>query len=351
MVNRDEVQPRRKVVTENPVNEETPLAALQSSETPTDLFYVRNHFPIPQIQGDSWQVEIEGLSAGVRRFSLAEIKGLPTKTISMIMECAGNARNSMTPNPPGTPWGIGALSLGSFTGTPLSNLIPAHELPVNAQELIFSGADVGEVGTGREISYARSLRVDQALHPDTLLAWEMNGEPLPPAHGYPLRLVVPNWYGMASVKWLNKIAISAVPFKGFFQDEHYVYYDGDDIPDGTPVSRQRVRSLILAPADGAVCRSGEIEISGIAWSGAGEIKTVELKIGNSEWHPAHLSPPDRPYGAQRWKKNWQTEKSGDYLITVRASDTQGKIQPLKPVWNKLGYGNNVVHSVKIRIQS
>ena len=179
----------------------------------------------------------------------------------------------MDPAPPGTPWGYGAVSVVEFTGTPLSNLLEQAGFSNDAVEVIFHGADKGEVMPGRTEQYIRSLPLEFALKPDTILAWEINGEPLSVDHGFPLRLVVPSWYGMASVKWLEKIAVSEDKFSGFFQDEQYVYSEEQGTPAGEPVRTIRVRSLIL---ESKRMEDNVVEISGIAWSGEGTISKVEL---------------------------------------------------------------------------
>jgi DMSO/TMAO reductase YedYZ molybdopterin-dependent catalytic subunit len=228
-----------------PYNAETPLPALLDEVTDSDLVYVRNHFDVPKIDASDWMLELGGAVESPQAFSLSDITALPAKTLRMTLECAGNGRASMDPVPAGTRWGYGAVSAVEFSGTPLSNLLDQAGISKKAAEVVFHGADKGEPMPGRTEQYVRSLPLDVALKPDTILAWEMNGAPLSMNHGYPLRLVVPSWYGMASVKWLNQIIVSKEIFSGFFQDEQYVYVEEEGTPEGEPVRSIRVRSLIL----------------------------------------------------------------------------------------------------------
>lgn len=188
------------------------------------------------------------------------------------------------------------------------------------------------------------------MKPDILLAWEMNGQPLSPEHGFPLRLVVPGWYGMASVKWLNEIKLVEEPFKGFFQNEHYVYTEEEGTAEGEPVRHIRVRSLILKPQTCMEFERKLIEIAGIAYSGEGKITRVELNFdAGKSWEPARLEEQSSAYAAQRWSLSWIPDQPGVYNILSRATDDVGNTQPLDQRWNRLGYGNNGVQEVIITI--
>ncbi len=191
-----------------------------------------------------------------------------------------------------------------------------------------------------------------ALNSDTLLVWEMNGKPLTPKHGHPMRLVVPGWYGMASVKWLTQVTLLTEPFSGFFQNEHYVYLDDEGTREGDPVQHIRTRSLIVSPVDGAVLSKGELDvIEGIAWSGYGPIAQVDVSIDRGDsWLEAELVPPSNPHGVQRWRFKWSSQTPGRHTVLSRATDTLGNLQPASQRWNRLGYGNNGPHVVVVSIQ-
>jgi DMSO/TMAO reductase YedYZ molybdopterin-dependent catalytic subunit len=342
--------PKIKLVSESPLNAETPLHALQENLTPNDLFYVRNHFDIPEAQAKTWKLTVNGKVSNPRTFTLEDLKAMPTQTLTVLLECAGNGRSTLNPPVKGTAWDLGAVSQAEFFGTPLHHLLEIVQPMHDAIEVIFTGADQGEVRTGEFTSYSRSLPLEMANHPDVLLAWEMNGVALPPSHGYPLRLIVPNWYGMASVKWLNEINLIDKPYDGFFQTGDYVFVDAEGIPDGTPVREMLVRSLILNPSKSEKYSSGIIEINGIAWSGEGE--TVDVSISHDDgmtWQSSKLESPPNPYGWTRWHTQLKMTETGEFTLISRATDSAGNEQPLEPLWNRGGYGNNPVHQVKFTI--
>ena len=332
-------------VEESPYNAETPLTALLSDLTPSELVYIRNHFEVPQIEASDWSLEVGGSVESPQAFSHSDISALPARTLRMTLEYAGNGRVSMDPAPPGTPWGYGAVSVVEFTGTPLSNLLEQAGFSNDAVEVIFHGADKGEVMPGRTEQYIRSLPLKFALKPDTILAWEMNGEPLSVDHGFPLRLVVPSWYGMASVKWLEKIAVSEDKFSGFFQDEQYVYSEEQGTPEGEPVRTIRVRSLIL---ESKRMEDNVVEISGIAWSGEGTISKVELSWDEGkEWREAVLSESNSLFDVQRWRFQWKAAVGQELEFVSRATDTSGNVQPINNRWNRGGYGNNGLYRIRV----
>jgi DMSO/TMAO reductase YedYZ molybdopterin-dependent catalytic subunit len=292
---------------------------------------------------------VDGWVERALELGLEDLRRLPSRTVVATLECAGNGRRAMTPTPPGTPWGWGAVSTGSFTGVPLRDVLDRARLRAGAVEVAFTGADRGEVAPGRAASFERSLPLDVALAPDTLLVHEMNGAPLTPDHGFPLRLVVPGWYGVASVKWLTRVTVLRQPLEAFYQTEHYVYDGEPGTPGRAPVTRMRVRSLIARPAEGAELRAGAVEIAGAAWSGDGAIREVAVTTdGGRAWRAAALEPAASPYAAVLWSLRWDAPP-GEHVIASRASDAAGGIQPLEAVWNALGYGNNVVQRVRVRV--
>jgi DMSO/TMAO reductase YedYZ molybdopterin-dependent catalytic subunit len=337
-------------VTENPYNAETPLTALLQEVTSLEQIYVRNHFTVPDVDIDSWALDIAGDVKKPLSISYSELQSLPAKTLKVTLECAGNARKSVSPPPPGTLWGNGAVSVVEFSGVPLSNLLEKAGVSESTVEAVFLAADQGQVAPERQERFARSLPLEVARHPDTLLAWGMNGQPLTPDHGYPVRLVVPGWYGMASVKWLREVRLVSQPFKGFFQSEHYVYWSEKGTVDGEPVRNMRVRSLILSPEDGTELGSGQVEVIGIAWSGSGPVRQVEVSLdGCTHWHTVELESPPSPYGVQKWRYLWTPVSAGLHTLLCRAADAGGDVQPTSQRWNRLGYGNNAAHSVSISV--
>ena len=343
--------PQLKTISKRPFNAETPIQALDKPLTPNDQFYVRNHFDVPTIDAASWRLQINGAVNTSQQYSLQELQKLPTHTMPVLLECAGNGRASLNPPINGTTWNLGAVAQAEFTGTPLAKVLELANPQSEAVELRFTGSDQGKVRTGETSAYARSLPIEMTSDPDVLLAWEMNGEPLPANHGYPLRLVVPDWYGMASVKWLQEISLITIPFEGFFQSDDYVYSEAQGIPEGAPVKNMRVRSLITSHRNGNILKAGNQEINGIAWSGASAIAEVSISLdGGENWKKTDLLPSTGKYAWTPWQIALVFNKPGTYEIITRASDSNGNIQPLDQIWNRGGYGNNMVQTVEIEVE-
>lgn len=340
----------RVVRAERPFNAGTPLAALADPQVPTDLFYVRSHFDVPEIDPAAWRLTVGGAVERPLELSLAELRELPRRELAVTLECAGNGRTRMRPVPGGTPWDLDAVSTGRFAGASLAHVLERSGVAASAVEILFVGADRGEVAPGRSEAFERSLPVADALDPDTILAWEMNGGPLPPDHGFPVRVVVPRWYGVASVKWLTRIDAIETPFEGFYQAEDYIYIGDPVEPDRAPVTTMRVRAAIARPADNEVVAAGPIEVAGTAWSGAGPIERVELSgDGGRTWTPVELGAPAGPRAAVPWRGRWTPPGPGRHQILARATDVSGATQPLEPVWNAQGYGNNGVQRVAVEV--
>jgi DMSO/TMAO reductase YedYZ molybdopterin-dependent catalytic subunit len=252
---------------------------------------------------------------------------------------------------PGERWQYGAVSTAEWTGVPLVEILDRAGVRSTGCEVRFRGADGGEVDKRRgKIQFERSLSLDQARESDAILAWAMNGEPLPIQHGYPLRLVVPGWYGVASVKWLTEIEVSDQPFDGYYQTERYVYYwnrDGREVRE--PVTLQKVRALITEPAPGQEASAGELVVRGVAWSGAAPIARVEVSVDGGDWREARLVGERKRHSWQWWELIARFERQGDVTLRARATDLAGRGQPQSAEWNKLGYGNNGIHEVTARI--
>lgn len=334
-----------------PLNEEAPLRALAGPLTPTEHFYQRTNFLVPQIDAAAWSLSIGGDVRNALTLTLDDIRALPSRTITVTMECAGNGRALVTPLPPGHPWKLGAVSTADFTGVSLRDVLRRAGIGERSAEVLFAGADRGEVSPGRTVRFERSLPLDRALHPDVLLAWEMNGEPLRPRHGYPLRLVVPGWYGIASVKWISEIRVINGPFMGHFQTERYVYLGERGVKDGTPVTSMRVRALIIDPEEDARLAAGEaVVIRGNAWSGDAPVNRVEVSVdGGESWRDADLGTAPSRYAAVPWSIEWTPSAAGRHTLVARARDEAGNVQPLEQVWNELGYGNNAVHRLEVDV--
>jgi len=327
--------------TEAPLNRETSLEELATA--PGAPLYVRCNFAIPRLDAATWSLAVDGMVRRPATLDLAALRALPFVERDVLLECAGNGRSLMDPVPAGVAWGLGAVGVARFGGAPLAALLDRCELDPAATQLVFTGADTGVV-EGRETAYAFSLERELALADGPLLAWIMNGAPLAPEHGHPVRLVVPGQYGMRSVKWLTRMTATDRPFDGHFR-ERYRYRGERGVPDGSPVGPIRVRSLILSPRAGDRLGRSAVEVRGIAWSGRGAVRRVEIGI-DGQWSETQLEAGSEP---ARWRLDWTPPGPGSYELAARATDAAGMTQPDAAVWNEGGYGNNVVHRVRVTV--
>ncbi len=336
-------------------NHALPLEALRYDVTPTGLHYTLVHYDIPAVDPATWRLDVDG----PRPLALApaDLQRRPARTLRVTLECAGDGRALLEPRPISQPWLTGAVGTAEWTGTPLMGLLAEAGITAatsDVAEIVFTGLDRGIEG-GVEQDYQRSLPLEAARDPDVLVAWAMNGAPLEPQHGAPVRLVVPGWYGMAHVKWLHNITPTAVPFAGYQQAIAYRYGQTRAEP-GTPVTRMRVRSLLIPPGipdfltRTRVVPRGPVTLEGRAWSGTGPISAVEVSTDNgAHWAPAALAPPVDPRGAawQHWTYQWHATTPGTYSLCCRAHDAGGAVQPTEPFWTARGMGNNEVQRVPV----
>jgi DMSO/TMAO reductase YedYZ molybdopterin-dependent catalytic subunit len=334
-------------------NHSMPLESLRYDITPAGLHYILVHFDIPALDAASWRVRIGGMVATPLELSLDDIRSRPRADVTVTMECAGNGRALMSPRSISQPWVNGAVGNAVWSGTPLSGILDEAELDSSAVELVFWGADRG-VQNDVEQTYARALTIDEARRPDVILAYEMNGSPLLPQHGYPLRLLVPGWYGMTSVKWLTSIEAVREPFAGFQQADAYRYQRDADDP-GERVTRIRVRSLMVPPGipdfltRRRILDAGLVALEGKAWSGVAPVAGVQVGI-DGDWHDADMGPAPRdPYAWRAWSYAWDAQR-GEHTLSCRATDAAGNVQPLEAPWNVQGMGNNAVQVVSVAVR-
>ena len=341
-----------KPVESKPLIGETPDSALDSWLTPNSVFYIRNHFPIPDIsypRGTDWIVRIEGAVKNPGGLNFSDLLKFPKRALAVTMECAGNNRTDLTPAVPGNQFESGAVSTAIWTGIPLSEAIRSFETDDEVVELMFEGADSGEPESGkRSQHYQRSLPKKVALSTATKLAFEMNGDPISVEHGGPLRLIVPGWYGMASVKRIHKITALTRPHEGYFQSYKYMFRSGEN--DERPVSVMQVKSLITSPPDGTALEGFSHCIGGFAWSGNAEIDAVEVSTDKgTTWNPASFVGPSGNYSWRQWNFTWVNPDKGHHTIISRAKDKMGNIQPAKSNWNELGYEINGTKSICLNV--
>ncbi|HEX2029938.1 MAG TPA: sulfite oxidase [Actinomycetota bacterium] len=333
-------------------NRGTPLEALRYDVTPTGLHYLLVHFDIPPVDPAAWRLEIGGNVERPLSLSLEDVRRRPARTLTVTMECAGNGRARLTPRPVSQPWLVEAVSTAEWTGTPLRDVLDEAGVRPDTVEVVFTGADHGVQGEV-EHDYERSLPLEETSRDEILLAYEMNGRPLEPQHGAPVRLLVPGWYGMTSVKWLTRIRAVTEPFEGYQQATAYRFQQHEDDP-GIPVSRMQVRALMIPPGhpDFLTRRRfvdrGNVPLGGRAWSGVAPVTRVEVGVDGA-WHDAEVGPPAGDFAWRGWRWDWDATP-GDHELTCRATDAAGHTQPVEPPWNYQGMANNMAQVVPVTVR-
>jgi DMSO/TMAO reductase YedYZ molybdopterin-dependent catalytic subunit len=325
----------RIVRSEEPLNLEMPFETVKSFITPTESFYVRTHFPIPKIDRDAWWLHVEGEVEKPFAINYEELVELESVTIPVTLECAGNNRDFLEPKVKGVQWGLGAVGTAEWTGVPLSVLLDRAVVRLNAGEVILEGADHGMLDDPKsppgELTFSRSVPLEKAKR-DVLLAYRMNGNDLPPEHGFPVRAIVPGWYAMASIKWLQRIIVSAEPFTGYYQTLDYAYWKRrGDIGELTPLSEMQIKAEIARPAQGEVVPvNSNVRVRGAAWTGDGEITKVELSTdGGATWSKASLVGASKQNAWRFWEFDWRTpSQPGQADLIARATDSHGRTQPI-----------------------
>lgn len=334
-------------------NRGTLLESLAYPITPIGLHYLLVHFDVPMADAATWQLDIAGLVSRPLTLSLDDLRQRPVVTTAVTLECAGNGRSLLHPRYVTQPWFQEAVSTARWTGTPLAPLLREAGVDDSCVEFVFTGQDEGIQGAEVQF-YQRSLTVAEAMHEGVMIAYEMNGEPLQPQHGFPLRLVVPGWYGMTSVKWLTHIEAVDKPFTGYQMTSSYRYSQSTEDP-GEPVSLIRVRALMVPPgipdffSRARRLSPGRTILQGRAWAGRAGIARVDVSVdAGSTWREAELEAPESPYSWTGWRCDWDAEP-GAYTLCVRATDRAGNQQPLEPFWTRQGMGNNMAQRVEVQV--
>jgi DMSO/TMAO reductase YedYZ molybdopterin-dependent catalytic subunit len=334
-------------------NHGMPLEGLRYDITPLGMHYLLIHFDIPAADERTWEIQVAGLVERPASISIDELRSRPAVTLPVTMECAGNGRARLHPRPLSQPWLHEAIGTAEWTGTPLAPVLREAGLSAETAEVVFTGADHGVQGDVEQ-DYQRSLSIADAMREEVLLAYEVNGQPLPPQHGYPVRLVVPGWYGMTSVKWLTRIEAVAEPFDGFQMGAYRRRQRADD--DGVAVTRMRPRALMIPPGfpdfytRSRIVEAGPTLLEGRAWSGASSIRRVEVSAdGGRTWADASLEEATSPFAWRRWSWAW-TAARGDHELIVRATDDLGVGQPLDEPWNHHGFEVNLVQRVPVTVR-
>jgi DMSO/TMAO reductase YedYZ molybdopterin-dependent catalytic subunit len=331
------------------------LEGLRYDVTPAGMHYLLIHFDVPEADDATWTLSVGGLVLHPIELSMAELRTRPSVTTPVTMECAGNGRARLAPRPISQPWITEAIGTAEWAGTPLRPILEEARIDELAVELVFRGSDHGIQG-GVEQDYERSLSIEDAMRDEVLLAYGMNGVPLPPQHGFPLRLVVPGWYGMTSVKWLSEIEAVGEPFRGYQMESYRVRQRPED--EGEPVTRMSPRSLLVPPGfPDFLTRRRFVDVGrhlllGRAWSGWGAIDRVEVSSdGGATWADAGVGEAVSPYAWAPWSFSWDAAQPGAFELCSRATDVAGNTQPLEQPWNLHGFSNNMVQRVPVEVRS
>src|SRR5258705_3059912 len=326
-------------------NHGMPLEVLREAVTPIGLHYLLIHYDIPQVDAGPWRLDVDGRVGTELSLDLDALRGLPSREVVATMECAGNGGPGLEPRPVSQPWLLEAVGTGRWRGTALRDLLEQATVEPDATEVLFTGLDRGIEG-GEEQFFQRSLSLADAREPDVLLAYEVNGVPLPPQHGFPLRLLVPGWYGMTNVKWLTRITLLNEPFTGYQQARGYRLRQTDE-DAGEPLSRIYPRALMVPPGipefmtRERTMPAGKVTLEGRAWSGHAPVAAVEVSTdGGASWQDARLDPPELGRWAwRRWSYDWNAVDRGRHVLACRARDEDGNVQPADQRWNAGGYAN------------
>jgi DMSO/TMAO reductase YedYZ molybdopterin-dependent catalytic subunit len=333
-------------------NHSMPLEALHYAITPLGLHYLLIHFDIPSVDADAYELAVGGHVQRPLRLTLRELKSRPATTLAVTLECAGNGRARLSPRPLSQPWLGEAVGTAEWTGTSLRSLLDEARAKKGAAEVVFTGLDRGVQG-GIDQFYERSLSLPDAMRDEVLLVYAINGQPLPPQHGFPVRLIVPGWYGMTQVKWLRSITVTDRPFDGYQQATAYHYRT---VPGeaGVPVTRMLPRALMVPPgvpdfmSRTRFVAPSTLVVEGRAWSGGAPVTKVDFSFdGGRSWFAAGLEDAPSPYAWRRWTAHWDATRPGEYELCARATDSAGNVQPLEQSWNLEGVQNNAVQRVRV----
>lgn len=332
---------------------EMPLEGfLESYITPIDRFFVRSHHYVPSVDPAAWRLQVNGKVTTALNLTMEELKKLPRVELVSVLECAGNGRALYEPSMAGLQWTYGSIGNGRWAGVRLADVLKKAGVQPGAVEVLFDGADVP---VGKQPDFQRGIPFNKAMDPNTILAYEMNGEALPKEHGFPLRVIVPGWAGDCWVKWITRIEVRDTDSEGFYMKTAY-RHPGKGVPPGTavdpaqmkPVTTLQIKSIIASHIDGQDIGLAPQKLRGAAWSNESPVAVVEVSIdGGRQWRPARLGKDVARFGWRQWEQDWTPPQAAFYSVMVRARNAAGENQPFAPEWNPSGYGHNVVHVVRL----
>jgi DMSO/TMAO reductase YedYZ molybdopterin-dependent catalytic subunit len=340
-----------------PPDYESPVALLDSWLTPVEHFYVRSHMPVPTgLDAATWTLQVEGEITTPLTLTLEELRKLPSATVTTVLECAGNGRAFFDPPVAGIQWTKGAVGNAQWTGVRMADVLKRAGVKSTGRFVTMNGADRG---MAQQPDFIRQLPIEKAMHPDTLLAYEMNGQPIAPLHGFPLRSIVPGWEGAYSIKWLTTLRVIDREFDGFWVATGYRYPTKTVAPGATvdpkdmaPLTGLVVKSLITKPLEATVVSPGKVEIAGFAWAGETDINRVDISVDHgATWQQARLVGERAKYAWRRFEYAVDTRRPESFLIMSRATDSNGRSQPMTPPWNPSGYLWNAPDAVRIEVKA
>ncbi len=339
-----------------PDNLEGPPEIFDAETTPVEAFFVRNHFDVPRLEEARWRLSVEGEVSVAREYDFGGLERFSRRQVRATIECAGNSRTTLGEKASGVPWEAGAIGTADWEGVPLRDVLEEAGPGEEVVEVVFIGADRGVVetndGARLQMPYARSLPLDKAMSPEVLIATHMNGEPLTEDHGYPARLVVPGWYGMASVKWLTQIRCVTRQFDGYFQTEDYATWIPEkDLVVRRPLGPIAIKSHIGSPLDGQSLEAGDsVTIRGFAWGGA-DIAAVEISTdGGRTYEAAEVETTQHPFAWRAWQYEWTVpDEPGERLLCSRARSSDGEVQPERHDWRRGAYAVNAIRPVQVKV--
>jgi len=342
---------------EDPLNLEMPFETLRDFITPTESFYVRTHFPIPKIDKKNWRLRVEGEVERPYELGYDDLLKMKSRTMVATLECAGNNRDFLEPKVKGVQWGLGAVGTAEWSGVPLSILLERAGVKSSAREVILEGADVGEPQEPKRpsgnVRFARSIPIAKARE-DVLLAYRMNDVDLPPENGFPLRAIVPGWYAMASIKWLQRITVTDRTFTGYYQTMDYAYWARrGNTAELLPITEMQVKAEIARPSPSDMVRANSnVRVHGAAWTSDAEITRVEVTTdGGSTWNEAKLVGEAKPNAWRLWEFDWETPaKPGKRTLIARATDSNGRIQPIERDPNRGTYMINHLLPIEVEVR-
>ena len=342
---------------DSPADFETPVQLLDKGWiTSNDAHYVRSHLSVPNVELNNWNLTVEGEVNRPLKLTMRDIRGFQEVTRTVTLECSGNGRAFADPPVAGLQWEKGAVGTARWTGIPLRDVLMKAQVQPNAKHVILNGADMPIRAVP---DFVRSIPIEKAMHPDTILAYRMNGAALPVLHGFPLRLIVPGWEAAASTKWIVDIQISEAEASGFFMQTAYRIPNRPIAPgtlvdpkDTIPYTALSVKSIFTSPLDGAMVPMGSsIQLRGFAWAGEADITQVDVSTdAGSTWNIAVLDNDKARYSWRRFRYLWKPPAAKSFVVMSRATDSQGRTQPMVASWNPSGYLYNVADKIQINVK-